>query len=147
MLFNGGMKRFLIAAGLVVLTGCAGAEAPQLTPIAFDVSGSLLLRDVEPYSAEGKACTGDGGYSDIHAGTQVKITDDAGKVVALGALGPGAATKSDGYSLGGTDRCRFEFTVAGVPIGTGTIYGVEVSHRGVIQFAQEDAAALDLTLG
>ena len=143
----GGMKQLGVLVLLLAVTGCSGAASATPTPTAFDVKGSLSLRHVEAFASEGDACSGDGGYDDITAGAQVKVSDDAGKVVGLGSLASGVARKSSNWGNGGTDQCVFEFAVPDVPLGSGTIYGVEVSHRGVIQFTRDQADQVALTLG
>ena len=141
------MKKLAVLVALLLTAGCSGLPGSTPSPTAFDVKGTLTLRHVEAFAAEGDACSGDGGYSDISAGAQVKVSDNAGKVVGLGNLGAGTAHKSASWGNGGTDQCVFEFTVLGVPIGGEAIYGVEVTHRGVIQFTRDQADQVELTLG
>lgn len=121
------------AAAVVVLGGfSAGAGGSPIT-----VNGALELDDAETAMS---GCVGQGGYRDIRSGTQVTVTDEAGKTVGLGALTAGGITGRSGV-------CRFYFKVTGVP-GDRDFYGVTVSDRGRIQFPR---AALDqavtVTLG
>jgi hypothetical protein len=104
----------------------------------FTLRGTLELND--PSGVGGTTnCRGFGGYSDITEGAQVLVTDASGKVIALGALGAGNGS--------GGSECDFTFTVNNVPTGDGT-YGVEVTHRGVIYYSEDDAkAGVGLTLG
>lgn len=108
---------------------------------AIAVHGSLKL--TSPGLGEtGSGCQGGEGYSDIHAGTQVTITDPAGVVLAIGQLGPGLPIVVDGFR-----SCVFRFTAISAPSGKG-IYGIEVSHRGVMRFEEARLAGdIELTLG
>ncbi len=78
--------------------------------------------------------------SDIHAGAAVTVTDETGKVVALGELSPGRTTQV-------RIECTFDMIVFKVPPGHG-FYGVEISHRGVVRFAEAKLRErIGLTLG
>lgn len=132
------MKRTVMLALVPLLVACSGAPAatPSLTPDAVavargavDVHATLALANV------GDPCVTRGGYTDIGAGTQVKILDDAGKVLAFGQLGGGKVTE--------LKRCKFPFQVVDVPTGR-KIYGVEVSHRGVVQVNEADLGRIEL---
>ena len=139
-----------VAAGVAVaictlITGCsAPAAATPTAPATFDVAGTMTITRVMLDGAEGDVCTGGDGYDDMKPGAQVKISDGAGKVIGLGALGPGAARDTQEWA--GTDQCVFDFTVTGIPEDSGPIYGVEVSRRGVVQFTRDQARSLALTL-
>ena len=134
----------LAAAAALLLTGCGDsgkddskAAPAEPEPTTFDVSGSFELIG-EGY-AGGEPCSGSGGYSDIQQGVGVTIYDASQKAIALGDLGPGLSRNWD---------CKFQFTVSDVPIQEGSnIYSIEVSHRGTIQFTQDQAEDLALTLG
>jgi len=67
-------------------------------------------------------------------------------------VGPGSKTgllAGKTVINGGRSDCEFYFAVLMVPIQEGAdIYSIEVSHRGKVQFTQEEGAAgLALTLG
>jgi hypothetical protein len=125
----------LVAAGVLVLAVAAvsitlGVSA--LTPQTFTAEGAMLT---------GYACDSmPGGYEDITQGAGVAVKDPSGKTVALGQLGAG---KDLPDGLG----CSFPFTVTDVPSGL-KIYGVEVTHRGVIQYKEaalkKDGAVMSL---
>lgn len=126
----------LVAAILFVVWAGSGnggghllTPRPAATPAAtFTVNGTLTLSDTTGYGilTQGTGCTGAGGYSDLLESTQVTVTDDTGRTVALGTLAAGQSV--------GTD-CQFPFTIPDVPTGKG-FYGIEVSHRGVVKFAE-----------
>lgn len=128
-----------VAAAMVLFAGC-GSSAPAKPAAAktFTAAGTVRLIDS---GVEGGAhnCYGTGGYSDMEKGAQVVVRDAAGTSIAVGQLGGGA--KSQGVI------CDFAFSVPNIPIKSGGIYSVEVSHRGQVSFNQSQAATLSLSLG
>ena len=74
-------------------------------------------------------CHGTGGYDDMDEGGQVKVTVD-GKTVGTGSL-------EKGVSIDQNYGCKFAFNVADVPGGS-KFYSVEVTHRGAIDYKEED---------
>jgi hypothetical protein len=143
-----------LAASLVLVAGCGGAaktasDKPSPTakpsPTTFTVKGRIDLGDGftsdSGNDTKGEHCEGDadGGYDDISDGAQVTVYDNAGKAVGLGAL-------LFGQIAGGGTVCRFPFIVRDVPI-KGSIYSVEVTHRGKINFNRSEATSLALSLG
>lgn len=117
----------------------AGAPSAAAT---FPVRGSLQL-DAPRGLAVGDECNGSGGYRDIRSGAQVTVTDGTGAVLALGQLTMGVVSSHPVIS--GGKVCAFSFTVDSVPTGKG-IYGIEVSHRGVVRFEEAALMAGDATL-
>jgi hypothetical protein len=74
------------------------------------------------------------GYSDIRSGTEVTLTDDAGKVISVG-------------HLVSTGSCTWDFTLPDVPPG-GKFYGVTISHRGTLHYTEAQLRAnIHLSLG
>mgnify|MGYP001562051118 CR=1 FL=1 len=117
-------------------THSSAASPKPIAPTSIFVSGTLSLH--QGLGGRGVECTGHGGYDDISAGAQVIVTDAASKTVAVGELDPGAR---DGEGV-----CVFPFSLM-VPTGE-TIYGIEVSHRGRVQYqAGQLKQPLSLTLG
>jgi hypothetical protein len=107
-------------------------------PATLTVQGTLELHDTNLFLA-GSGCAGQGGYSDIASGAAVTITNATGAMVALGRL--------EDPQLASLGECTFSFSVPDVPAGDG-FYGVEVSHRGSVKYAEADLASpLTLTLG
>ena len=141
------MRRFgIAAASFALVTGCSAAPAATPTaPATFDVKGTIAVTLILFDASDGDPCTTTGGYDDIRTGTQVKVSDASGKIVGLGALSSGLARDTD-TSWRGTNKCEFSFSVTGIPEG-GEIFGVEVSHRGVVQFTRNQADQVALTLG
>ena len=147
------MKRITTAlVALALVAGCGGPTeaatvptAPTPTPPAtITVFVTMDLRQTDFGATAGRSCAGKRGYDDIRAGAQVKVTDAAGSVVALGELGAGE-TVDTWPELKGTDICRFEARVAGVP-KSGGILGVEVSSRGVVNFTPDGGSTTNVTL-
>lgn len=93
-------------------------------PHTFTLKGAMVVIDDSAGYSQGQACSGQDGYDDIDAGTTVVIKDAAGKTVALGSLKGGKGLEGE---------CAFFFTVKDVPDGL-KFYGVEVSHRGTVQY-------------
>ncbi|MBT2480341.1 hypothetical protein [Streptomyces sp. ISL-94] len=128
-----------VGAGLVGLAWGLTAADFGGGPDTFSTTGGLILSDRDGYLSAGTGCEGKGGYKDIGAGTEVTVTDAAGKVVAAGSLGQG--------EIVGT-ACMLRFTVEGIPEGS-KLYRVEVSHRGALTKTEQELREGDLafTLG
>ncbi|WP_215789706.1 hypothetical protein [Paractinoplanes bogorensis] len=110
----------------------------MLAPKTLTVSGTMALHDDDLLSYDG-GCAGNGGYDDISDGASVTVTDAGGEIVGLGSL--------TGSTMVSGTECDFSFTVTGVPAGKG-FYGVEVSHRGSVKYAEADLASpVGVTLG
>jgi hypothetical protein len=109
-----------------------------------DVDATFTLNDSSPSAyypsiiSSGGICLGYGGYSDISAGTEVLVTNGAGKVLAHTVLAGG---KGDDTS------CVFDFHVQ-LTEGEDD-YAVTVSHRGEVHFTFEalNTTGIDVTLG
>lgn len=129
-----------IGAGVFLERGGATNPIRAVTgPGSFTVEGILNLTDTsDPMDTSGSQCAGTGGYDDIADGTQVVVYDATGKSLAIGELTGGVP---QGYGT-----CQFTFEVDHVPAGVGP-YSVQVSHRGMIAFTQDDALNLQLSLG
>lgn len=132
-----------LVVGSVVLVAAITAGALVIlhrtaTPTALTVTGSLTLIVIEPF-AQGHECAGTGGYSDIHAGTEVVVYGAGDDTLGLGRLGPGVVS----YAR----SCVFLFVVPDLPAGKG-FYAIEVSHRGRIHFTEAQIhGPVELTLG
>jgi hypothetical protein len=146
------------AAGVVLLMAATGAgvwyfarpteASPATSPSTSSTAltaaiGSVILqRGQFVWQSSDMSCGGLGGFTDIHEGTQVTVTDAAGKVLAVGALehgSPGGLTTEGGMDRAST--CTLPFTVAGLPAGVGP-YGVEVAHRGVMRYDENRLSAV-----
>lgn len=143
----------LVAVALLAAAAAVGASAlsgdqdgpPPAPPAAptIVVSGSLVLTLPHfTWSSSSGTCWGDGGFADIRGGAPVAVTDAAGTVIAMSELRPGLPTVSGDRA----SECTFGITVIDVPAG-GKFYGVEVSHRGAVRFAEADLGQVHLSLG
>lgn len=145
--------KHLFSLGLILaLAGCAlpipirasapitSTPTPTPSQTGFSVFVTLDLHETDLSSNVGDACEGTGGYSDISEGTQVNILDASRKLVAFGNLEAGKRTDPT--------ICEFTATIE-VPGTTKALYGVEVSHRGVINFEPRDyvTTTVQLSLG
>ncbi len=136
----------------VGLTGCGGA-ADQVarstpTPTAKTVTGSLTLYSTKGWPDTLQTCDGFGGYSDIHSGAQLKVTDEAGAIVATGSLGVGTLSDYRSVSKVYVD-CIFPVTIPN--LGPANFYTVTIGNRGGITYSAAHLEAMDntvnLTLG
>ena len=148
-----------LAASLLMFGACA--ETPNPAPPPASVSASPISTPpptvdpiqvlgvvsvaTEPFRAKktDAKCTRTDPYPDVHTGTQVTVTDESGKVVALDTLGYGGADEIFG---GYATRCNYSLVID-VPEGS-QFYGIEVAHRGVTRFSRADLDEIvSLTLG
>lgn len=114
-----------VAAGLVVLAVVlvAGGGATS-----YDVDGSFELVDGDYlYVADGSACSGEGGYSDIGSGLQVTVSDATGRLIASSALRSG---RVDGLA------CVFDFQLTDV--ARSDYYTFEVGRRGEVTYSHAE---------
>jgi hypothetical protein len=131
---------------VLVLAGCGSSHHAKQPPAKVEVRGSLTITDPSNFMLEDGGstmaagahgpCLGLSGYGDIVPGAQVTVTDDSGRTIAVGSLDAGSVTP-DG-------ACRFTFTVP-APSGA-EFFGVEVTHRGIVQFPADEVGRADLTL-
>lgn len=95
------------------------SETPTEEPVAdLSVFGGIGLGPgaiINDFPEPG-TCSGHSEYTEIKEGVQVSVLDSSGKVVALGALGPGQQMNGD---------CGWVFSIDNVPAGGG-FYSVEV---------------------
>jgi hypothetical protein len=113
----------ILASILFLAVACNNGEPPPPTatptPDRVEVSGTFMLVSDRVSSS----CRGEGGYSDINAGTEVRLTSGAGEILDVTRLG----SHSTPEFLSGTG-CVFRFVLA-VPPGY-DFYTVEVGRRG-----------------
>jgi hypothetical protein len=119
-----------LATGAAIVGGAWAATGISSGPGTFTLTGSFALTDsvIDDTSTD---CRGSDGYDDIAEGTSVTVYNAAGDVVATGSLGD--STRGDDYG-----PCTFKVAVDGVPKGE-KFYKVEVSHRGTVQLAADEA--------
>ena len=129
-----GLILTLVVAPIVVVLAAAGSAAWLLShgggpvfraPTSFTVQGTLTI--------QGGDCSG-WGYEDLHDGTEVTLTDENDKLLAVGAL-----TR--------TSTCSFTFSFDNVPPGR-QFYGVTVTHRGTLHDNEQQLRqGVELTIG
>lgn len=137
----------------LVLTGCGAGKEPAAAPSAKPtptrlpllVRGSFVLQ-LPDFMWNPGVCAGRGGFDDINAGTDVVVTDSTSTTVAIGKLGTGQPVIDPSDSTRATS-CLFTFDIKDAPSGRG-FYGIEVGHRGRVQFPEAklaDRVLLELT--
>ncbi|MFI6482257.1 hypothetical protein ACIBH1_30295 [Nonomuraea sp. NPDC050663] len=137
LILGGGLGAGSVLALQALPKPTASAEPTQSVPSAFTAQGTITVEASRP-GTKGRSCSTDGGYSDIREGAQVVITDAKETTLAVGQLAMGY------YSDSG--KCEFPFSVE-VKSGE-AFYGIEVSHRGRLQYSASDMASpLSLSLG
>lgn len=133
------MKRLLAVAVALLLTGCADGGAFRMSGMVSVYPGVVRGEIGDPCEMNRE------GMEDVREGAQVTITDESGAVVALATLSPGKIAETTGAAGSRIAvSCDFGF-FADVP--DREFYGVEVTHRGPVRFAREDADYVRLTLG
>ena len=140
-----------IVAGVAAVTFVLTNGAPGST---YALTGYLNLAQQQGtgYSnytiptGSDTACEGLGGYSDIQAGAQLVVKDEAGKVIGSGALDQGHL---DLDLFGAGSVCAFPFEIAGLP--KAAQYQVGMGNRGSITYSFADLETKEwdvkLTLG
>jgi hypothetical protein len=113
----GGVLAVLVAAGFLVF-GMGGNHT---------VTGDLTLFGVDGGSA-GSMCEGENGYDDITRGTEVRVKDEHGTLVATGQLESGTY---DGLS------CVFPFTVGDVPRAAYYEISAGNNDRGGVHYSSD----------
>lgn len=152
-------RRYLLLAALAVLVLGVGAAVAGIltargdyatatpTPSStlgstMNVRGGVALAKFD-YAIVGGACVGRGGFDDIAPGAQVKITDRGGALIGLGSITQGVVVDSDNGKT--KDACLLLWTVDDVPRFQ-QFYGVEVSHRGIVQATEAQLIGGEFTL-
>lgn len=121
------------ATGVLVIAVALTAFLLPRGPGEFKLHGAIALNGTGTFysiGGDGK-CAGANGYDDLTEGASVVISDSSGKTIAVGSVDGSAASGS---------VCMFGFDVAKVPSGE-KFYGLEVSHRGVVQFTEAEVKA------
>lgn len=155
------MKRLLAVGIIALLTSCGSANSPTkatattpATPATIALHGTLVLSSAGDFSwdflggsdTETVCYGGDGGYSDIKPGASVVVTNETGTTIGVGVLDSATATIHGKGRNARAESCDFTFSVENVPVSA-KFYGIEVSHRGVVQFTPSQIGEIHLTLG
>ena len=78
-------------------------------------------------------------FRNIDTGAQVRIKDNGGKVLPIGALGTGQVVQDT--------NCEFTLSTDNSPTQRADVYSIGVSHRGDVSVKRADAQRIALTLG
>lgn len=132
------------AIGHSTASGPNKPKAPKAARTVV-VKGTFTLTDPTGFTddvaggndAAGDLCSGGVGYGDINSGTEVVISDDAGRTLQITSLGQGSIDADGG--------CAFPFSTT-VPSGL-KFYGITVSHRGTVKESEAELGSVALTLG
>ena len=141
----------------LLLTACGGGDQARPMPAARVTGSFVLLDDIERYGVyydkatlkhvdppEGGPCAGQGGYSDINAGTEVRLEGD-GVLIAVTRLGQGLFGPapprqfygpSNNFEMPRKIECRFTFELEVEP--GHRFYKVEVGRRGQYSYTYEE---------
>ncbi len=81
----------LIVAVLIIAAVVIGLMVRGESTSVHTITGHLQLGDYSGsgIASSGPTCHGNGGYSDIGSWTQVKVTNESGKVLGVTSLGEG----------------------------------------------------------
>jgi hypothetical protein len=119
------------AALLLIASGCLIAACGGGSSQDYEITGSLTLTDSDGWEwvgdTDNAVCTGEGGYSDIGAGTQIVVKDGSGEILGTGSLDAGKEA---------FPSCVFTFTVSELP--RSDFYSVESGRRGSLSYSFEE---------
>jgi len=114
----GAITAGLLAVAVYLVFGVANEAHTMRGDLALSASNTL---------SPGDGCSGEGGYDDIHNGTQVVLEDESGKTLATGSFGPGTFEG---------EACVFTFSFQDVP--KAAYYRVHSGSRGVLQYSYQE---------
>ena len=120
------------------------AEAPE----THGVTGTVPMTDTAHFGVEGRvpyevgdACFAEGGFDDVHTGTDVRALDEEGTIIGSSRLDAGTLIQ-----LGTLNRgCEFTWTM---DVADAEFYAFEIANRGGPSFqrAELEAAGWDVAL-
>lgn len=103
------------------------------------ITGSMTLIDSDFFGRSvGASCSGTGGYSDIKAGANVKLSDGKGNIIATSQLNAGTIERSQ--------RCLFTFSLDDVPDEDFYVIGVGGGRRGELTYSKSEMQDMDWTI-
>jgi hypothetical protein len=129
-----------VCCGLVIIAAVAVMVVRLTASDTQTISGEVAIIKSRglvnlTFVSDGKRCDGTNGFADLTVGAPVTVMNAAGNTIATGVLGLG-------HPVHDAFACVFRFTVNGVP--KQSVYGIEVSHRGVLRYTQAQVAAHDV---
>lgn len=119
---------FAVIVLVIVVIASSGGEDTHT------VEGTYTLIDSDA-DFSSRSCSGSGEFADISEGTQVKVRDASGKLLATGELA---------RSRGAGSMCIFRFTVTDVP--DAELYALEVGRRGEIRYPRKEMENMNWTV-
>ncbi len=133
-------RSLTLAAAVALLSGCGASAAPAASESSESrtINGTLVLKGGE-YPTTRSTCRGSGGYSDIHSGAQVKVTNEAGFIVGTGFLGDGQPGE-DILNMDFAVNCTFPVTIP--VVDEAKFYTITVGNRGGMTYSASDLEAL-----
>jgi hypothetical protein len=127
----------LIVAVLIIAAVVIGLMVRGESTSVHTITGHLQLGDYSGsgIASSGPTCHGNGGYSDIGSWTQVKVTNESGKVLGVTSLGEGR----------GKAVCYFDFSIE---IEDAEYYTVTIGsgRRGDITMSKSELEANNWTV-
>jgi len=117
-----------VVGGTVFAAAIALRLKDAKEPETHTIYGDMTLAD---YEGGPRGCYGAGGYSDIGTGTAVTVKNEAGTLIASGALRQGNTSGLNEFRV-----CVFRFELAGVP--DAKFFQVEVSKRGGLTYSKAE---------
>ena len=125
------IKSLLLSTAFLICSGLIVAEPSLSKPLRkYQVKGLFTIiksYDNERFintSGEDSFCFGYGGMDDLKFATPVTITDEQGKILAIGELEAG---RED------SDGCTMSFKIDNIP--KASFYSVEVARRGKVTYS------------
>jgi hypothetical protein len=132
-------KPALIVAAVVVLALAVFGIAKLTGPSKHTLHGTLTLEGSYGFNPSSIGCSGTGGFDDLHMGTDVTVTDGAGKTIGVGNLRPGTAASGNG-------SCVFSFDIDDVPAADFYQVTAGNSKRGGPHYTSKDMDANNWTV-
>lgn len=142
----------LFAVASVGMAGCSvsPAPAPAPSPSAVPVQGSVIVPRIvrstisasgvaEPVPVtNGSPCEVKQGFTDIHEGASVNISDAAGETVGVTPLSSATVIGFDAANPF-SGECLLSFTVDDLPDSPSYAVTVGAGQRGAVQFTEQEA--------
>lgn len=149
-MFSDRMHRLATICAVLVasttLTACGGSPAAQPDELPAAIRGTVALRqgDYEiQFSGESSRCSGAGRLGDVTEGAEIRVENEAGDAVSVGALGSGSRDVA-------SFNCVFRFELDG-PGEESPSYTVFVGTHEARTLSHQDMSDLgwvvDVALG
>jgi len=156
-----------IAVSLVATLGGCGVLGSIGEPDSFTVDGSITVPTAFPVAPDGKmvatssellvdggTCSSDSGFDDIRDGAEVKVADEAGKIIGLARLESGEQVLSGremtwhDWVVYDPSICEYRFQIE--VEASADFYSLAIGNgsRGALTYTQEELQrGITLSLG